>query len=122
MPIILQLTTLLKDWFLIVVFDLWIRVKLVRVGHPARLLYKVGKARPGTITEALIRGLPIILIDYIPGHQQIIVPGTTNNVGAILVIGRVLIIVHKIIHPISPPFQSPEISLKCLPDDTRMQA
>ncbi|PWA40541.1 1,2-diacylglycerol 3-beta-galactosyltransferase [Artemisia annua] len=118
------------------------RVKLVRVGHPARLLYKVGKvkahasvagheledvqksssaeptllfidivgmvnelpelqktehhrrfvgsfygvyeedpykARPGTITEALIRGLPIILIDYIPGHEEGNVPYLVGN-------------------------------------------
>ncbi|PWA78070.1 1,2-diacylglycerol 3-beta-galactosyltransferase [Artemisia annua] len=105
---------------------------LVRVGHPARLLYKVGKvkahasvtgheledvqksssaeptllfidiqktehhrrfvgsfygvyeedpykARPGTITEALIRGLPIILIDYIPGHEEGNVPYLVGN-------------------------------------------
>ncbi|PWA90630.1 serine/threonine protein phosphatase, BSU1 [Artemisia annua] len=47
--------------------------------------------------------------------------GTANNAGAILVIGRGLMIVPKLIHPIPPPLQSPETSPERLQDDTWMQ-
>ncbi|XP_047325360.1 serine/threonine-protein phosphatase BSL1-like [Impatiens glandulifera] len=36
--------------------------------------------------------------------------GTANNAGAILVIGRGLVIVPKLIHPLPPPLRSPEAS------------
>ncbi|XP_076883046.1 serine/threonine-protein phosphatase BSL1-like isoform X2 [Bidens hawaiensis] len=47
--------------------------------------------------------------------------GTANNAGAILVIGRGLMIVPKLIHPLPPPLQSPEMSPERLQDDTWMQ-
>ncbi|XP_023738466.1 serine/threonine-protein phosphatase BSL1 isoform X2 [Lactuca sativa] len=48
--------------------------------------------------------------------------GTANNAGAILVIGRGLMIVPKLIHPLPPPLQSPETSPERPPqDDTWMQ-
>ncbi|GAA0153323.1 protein phosphatase [Lithospermum erythrorhizon] len=47
--------------------------------------------------------------------------GTANNAGAILVIGRGLVIVPKLIHPLPPPIQSPETSPERLTDDTWMQ-
>ena len=37
-------------------------------------------------------------------------PGTANNAGAILVVGRGLVIVPKLIHPLPPPVNSPESS------------
>ncbi|KAI4344204.1 hypothetical protein L6164_011455 [Bauhinia variegata] len=39
----------------------------------------ITKAGPGTIAEALIRGLPIILNDYIPGQEKGNVPFVVNN-------------------------------------------
>ncbi|XP_076885450.1 monogalactosyldiacylglycerol synthase 2, chloroplastic-like isoform X1 [Bidens hawaiensis] len=39
----------------------------------------ITKAGPGTIAEALIRGLPIILNDYIPGQEKGNVPYVVNN-------------------------------------------
>ncbi|XP_054822145.1 monogalactosyldiacylglycerol synthase 2, chloroplastic-like [Prosopis cineraria] len=39
----------------------------------------ITKAGPGTIAEALIRGLPIILNDYIPGQERGNVPYVVNN-------------------------------------------
>jgi protein phosphatase len=36
--------------------------------------------------------------------------GTANNAGAILVVGRGLVIVPKLIHPLPPPVNSPESS------------
>ncbi|KAL3535919.1 hypothetical protein ACH5RR_004380 [Cinchona calisaya] len=39
----------------------------------------ITKAGPGTITEALIRGLPIILNDYIPGQEKGNVPYVVDN-------------------------------------------
>ncbi|AES91656.1 monogalactosyldiacylglycerol synthase [Medicago truncatula] len=39
----------------------------------------ISKAGPGTIAEALIRGLPIILNDYIPGQEKGNVPYVVNN-------------------------------------------
>ncbi|XP_055822779.1 monogalactosyldiacylglycerol synthase 2, chloroplastic-like isoform X1 [Solanum dulcamara] len=39
----------------------------------------ITKAGPGTIAEALIRGLPIILNDYIPGQEKGNVPFVVDN-------------------------------------------
>ncbi|MED6205154.1 Monogalactosyldiacylglycerol synthase 2, chloroplastic [Stylosanthes scabra] len=39
----------------------------------------ITKAGPGTISEALIRGLPIILNDYIPGQEKGNVPYVVEN-------------------------------------------
>ncbi|KAH7854271.1 hypothetical protein Vadar_011986 [Vaccinium darrowii] len=39
----------------------------------------ITKAGPGTIAEALIRGLPIILNDYIPGQEEGNVPYVVDN-------------------------------------------
>ncbi|KAK1291747.1 Serine/threonine-protein phosphatase BSL1 [Acorus calamus] len=48
--------------------------------------------------------------------------GTANNAGAILVVGRGLVIVPKLIHPLPPPLQSPETSPEhALSDETWMQ-
>ncbi|XP_052211550.1 serine/threonine-protein phosphatase BSL1 isoform X1 [Diospyros lotus] len=47
--------------------------------------------------------------------------GTANNAGAILVVGRGLVIVPKLIHPLPPPFQSPETSPERVIDDAWMQ-
>ncbi|XP_074274216.1 serine/threonine-protein phosphatase BSL1 [Silene latifolia] len=47
--------------------------------------------------------------------------GTANNAGAILVIGRGLVVVPKLIHPLPPPMQSPETSPERAIDDTWMQ-
>ncbi|KAF7120302.1 hypothetical protein RHSIM_Rhsim13G0018600 [Rhododendron simsii] len=47
--------------------------------------------------------------------------GTANNAGAILVVGRGLVIVPKLIHPLPPPLQSPETSPERFVDDTWMQ-
>ncbi|XP_047942487.1 serine/threonine-protein phosphatase BSL1-like isoform X2 [Salvia hispanica] len=47
--------------------------------------------------------------------------GTANNAGAILVIGRELVIVTKLIHPLPPPFHSPENSPERVTEETWMQ-
>ncbi|KAL8100880.1 hypothetical protein AgCh_032942 [Apium graveolens] len=47
--------------------------------------------------------------------------GTANNAGAILVVGRGLMIVPKLIHPLPPPMHSPETSPERGMDDTWMQ-
>lgn len=47
--------------------------------------------------------------------------GTANNAGAILVVGRGLVVVPKLIHPIPPPLQSPESSPERVMDETWMQ-
>ncbi|KAL1559697.1 Serine/threonine-protein phosphatase bsl1, variant 2 [Salvia divinorum] len=47
--------------------------------------------------------------------------GTANNAGAILVVGRELVIVSKLIHPLPPPFHSPETSPERVTEDTWMQ-
>ncbi|KAH6796525.1 BRI1 suppressor 1 1 [Perilla frutescens var. hirtella] len=47
--------------------------------------------------------------------------GTANNAGAILVVGRGLVIVPKLIHPLPPPFQSPETSPERMTEETWMQ-
>lgn len=48
--------------------------------------------------------------------------GTANNAGAILVVGRGLVIIPKLIHPLPPPIQSPETSPeRVAADDTWMQ-
>lgn len=47
--------------------------------------------------------------------------GTANNAGAILVLGRDLIVVPKLIHPLPPAITSPETSPERLVDDTWMQ-
>ncbi|KAE8647321.1 serine/threonine-protein phosphatase BSL1 [Cucumis sativus] len=47
--------------------------------------------------------------------------GTANNAGAILVIGRGLVVVPKLIHPLPPPLQSPETSPERMIEDTWMQ-
>ncbi|KAG6749928.1 hypothetical protein POTOM_047005 [Populus tomentosa] len=46
---------------------------------------------------------------------------TANNAGAILVVGRGLVVVPKLIHPLPPPLQSPETSPEHVIDDTWMQ-
>ncbi|GMP99918.1 hypothetical protein CsSME_00047215 [Camellia sinensis var. sinensis] len=47
--------------------------------------------------------------------------GTANNAGALLVVGRGLVIVPKLIHPLPPPFQSPETSPERVVHDAWMQ-
>ena len=47
--------------------------------------------------------------------------GTANNAGAILVVGRGLVVVPKLIHPLPPPLQSPETSPDRTLEDTWMQ-
>ncbi|CAI9774538.1 unnamed protein product [Fraxinus pennsylvanica] len=47
--------------------------------------------------------------------------GTANNAGAILVLGRDLVVVPKLIHPLPPAFSSPETSPEHQIDDTWMQ-
>ncbi|XP_047045441.1 serine/threonine-protein phosphatase BSL1 homolog isoform X2 [Lolium rigidum] len=47
--------------------------------------------------------------------------GTANNAGAILVVGRGLVIVPKLIHPLPPPINSPESSPERHMDATWMQ-
>ena len=47
--------------------------------------------------------------------------GTANNAGAILVVGRGLVVVPKLIHPLPPPLQSPETSPEHGMDETWMQ-
>ncbi|CAN0919985.1 Serine/threonine-protein phosphatase BSL1 [Linum grandiflorum] len=47
--------------------------------------------------------------------------GTANNAGAILVVGRGLVVVPKLIHPLPPPLQSPETSPERTVDETWMQ-
>ncbi|KAL8089426.1 hypothetical protein AgCh_039036 [Apium graveolens] len=47
--------------------------------------------------------------------------GTANNAGAILVVGRGLMIVPKLIHPLPPPMHSPDASPERGTDDTWMQ-
>ncbi|KAG6417721.1 hypothetical protein SASPL_119913 [Salvia splendens] len=47
--------------------------------------------------------------------------GTANNAGAILVLGRDLVVVPKLIHPLPPPVSSPETSPERQIEDTWMQ-
>ncbi|KAK4784802.1 hypothetical protein SAY86_019170 [Trapa natans] len=47
--------------------------------------------------------------------------GTANNAGAILVLGRDLVVVSKLIHPLPPAISSPETSPEHHIDDTWMQ-
>ena len=47
--------------------------------------------------------------------------GTANNAGAILVVGRGLVVVPKLIHPLPPPLQSPETSPEHFMDESWMQ-
>ncbi|XP_062202119.1 serine/threonine-protein phosphatase BSL2 homolog isoform X2 [Phragmites australis] len=47
--------------------------------------------------------------------------GTANNAGAILVLGRDLVVVPKLIHPLPPAITSPEISPEHHIEDTWMQ-
>ncbi|MBA0589926.1 hypothetical protein Gorai_018648, partial [Gossypium raimondii] len=46
---------------------------------------------------------------------------TANNAGAILVVGRGLVVVPKLIHPLPPPIHSPEASPERVGDDAWMQ-
>ncbi|KAE8673652.1 hypothetical protein F3Y22_tig00111779pilonHSYRG00281 [Hibiscus syriacus] len=56
-------------------------------------------------------------VEGLPGD----VGGTANNAGAILVLGRDLIVVPKLIHPLPPAMSSPEASVERHVDDTWMQ-
>ncbi|KAI6669745.1 hypothetical protein NL676_004630 [Syzygium grande] len=47
--------------------------------------------------------------------------GTANNAGAILVLGRDLVVVPKLIHPLPPASSFPEASAECQTEDTWMQ-
>ncbi|MFS7987429.1 putative protein-serine/threonine phosphatase [Helianthus anomalus] len=47
--------------------------------------------------------------------------GTANNAGALLVVGRGLVVVPKLIHPLPPPLNSPEASPEHAQEDTWMQ-
>lgn len=51
----------------------------------------------------------------------IFITGTANNAGAILVLGRDLVVVPKLIHPLPPALSSPEASTECHSEDTWMQ-
>ena len=47
--------------------------------------------------------------------------GTANNAGAILVLGRDLVVVPKLIHPLPPAISSPDTSPERHIEDTWMQ-
>lgn len=47
--------------------------------------------------------------------------GTANNAGALLVLGRDLVVVPKLIHPLPPPIRSPESSPEHYLEETWMQ-
>lgn len=49
------------------------------------------------------------------------IAGTANNAGAILVLGRDLVVVPKLIHPLPPAVTSPESSPEHHLEDTWMQ-
>lgn len=51
----------------------------------------------------------------------LIYAGTANNAGAILVLGRDLVVVPKLIHPLPPAISSPETSPEHHIEDTWMQ-
>ena len=52
---------------------------------------------------------------------MIVFSGTANNAGAILVLGRDLVVVPKLIHPLPPAMSSPEASPERHIEDTWMQ-
>ena len=58
-------------------------------------------------------------------HAQLLclwlLTGTANNAGAILVLGRDLVVVPKLIHPLPPAISSPETSPERHIEDTWMQ-
>lgn len=60
-----------------------------------------------------------ILISMIALHGTY--TGTANNAGAILVLGRDLVVVPKLIHPFPPAITSPENSPEHHIEDTWMQ-
>lgn len=53
--------------------------------------------------------------------KTLLCTGTANNAGAILVLGRDLVVVPKLIHPIPPAISSPETSPERHMEDTWMQ-
>jgi hypothetical protein len=59
----------------------------------------------------------VIVID----EDAVFSTGTANNAGAILVLGRDLVVVPKLIHPLPPAITSPESSPEHHLDDTWMQ-
>lgn len=65
-----------------------------------------------------VQGLPTSLCCML---SSLLLPtGTANNAGAILVLGRDLVVVPKLIHPLPPAISSPEASPDRI-DDTWMQ-
>ncbi|KAJ8453221.1 hypothetical protein Cgig2_008105 [Carnegiea gigantea] len=77
---------------------------------------------PGLVTFGLACLCPLLLHDDSDSYHWASDPGgTANNAGAILVIGRGLVVVPKLIHPLPPPVQSPETSPERALDDSWMQ-
>lgn len=54
-------------------------------------------------------------------YVYVVYSGTANNAGAILVLGRDLVVVPKLIHPLPPALTSPESSPERHIEDTWMQ-
>lgn len=59
-----------------------------------------------------------VLSSYLTWYMH---AGTANNAGAILVLGRDLVVVPKLIHPLPPAITSPETSPEHHIEDTWMQ-
>lgn len=67
------------------------------------------------ISFLIIIAIIALLLFFIFLHE-----GTANNAGAILVLGRDLVVVPKLIHPLPPAISSPETSPDHI-EDTWMQ-
>ncbi|KVI03950.1 Kelch-type beta propeller [Cynara cardunculus var. scolymus] len=63
----------------------------------------------------------LVLMDLSDPTENDSVEGTANNAGALLVVGRGLVVVPKLIHPLPPPLHSPETSPEHVQEDTWMQ-
>jgi hypothetical protein len=89
-------------------------------GHLITLFSATNYCGKDTLLDAQhISGLLVHLDCPIIYHA--ICTGTANNAGAILVLGRDLVVVPKLIHPLPPAITSPETSPEHHIEDTWMQ-
>lgn len=66
-------------------------------------------------------GVALKKLDFFFYSVGAVYSGTANNAGAILVLGRDLVVVPKLIHPLPPALLSPEESPERHIEDTWMQ-
>lgn len=111
-------TTMIYSWLYVRMSVLWMALSVLH-----RDIWLLFSQLPITVVCAFFRPMPhpVLFFFILSNFKFYPLTGTANNAGAILVLGRDLVVVPKLIHPLPPAIASPETSPERHIEDTWMQ-